>query len=163
MDDVERLAAPQASYDAVLCMGVLEYLPRYSRALAEISRVLKPGGIAVIALPNRASVYHVTRSAYVKLRALERRVRGKRNPYRLAHNRCVPWQFDRELAAAGLAKLDSKACNFMFFPLQEMAPQLADSLNRALVPLAGAWFASWMGAQYIVKVQKTAWPSASSA
>jgi len=163
VDDVERLEAPQASYDAVLCMGVLEYLPRYSRALAEISRVLKPGGIAVIALPNRASVYHVTRSAYVKLRALERRVRGKRNPYRLAHNRCVPWQFDRELAAAGLAKLDSKACNFMFFPLQEMAPQLADSLNRALVPLAGAWFASWMGAQYIVKVQKTAWPSASSA
>ena len=123
VDDVERLHIAEGSYDALLCMGVLEYLPRYSRALAEMSRVLKPGGIAVLALPNRASAYHVARAAYVSLRAFERRLRGRRNPYRLAHNRCVPWRFDRELAAKGLRKLESRACNFMFFPLQELAPR----------------------------------------
>jgi ubiquinone/menaquinone biosynthesis C-methylase UbiE len=163
VDDVERLRAAEGSYGAVLCMGVLEYLPRYTRALAEIVRVLRPGGIAVLALPNRASAYHVACGAYAGLRSFERRLRGRRNPYRLAHNRCVPWQFDRELAAAGLQKLESKACNFMFFPLQELAPRFADSLNRALVPLAGSWFAPLFGAQYIVKAQKTAWPSASFA
>jgi ubiquinone/menaquinone biosynthesis C-methylase UbiE len=162
VDDVERLQVPEASCDAVLCMGVLEYLPRYARALAEMARVLKPGGIAVLALPNRTSAYHISRAAYVGLRSFERRLRGRRNPYRLAHNRCVPWQFDRELAAAGLRKLESKACNFMFFPLQELAPRWANSLNRALAPLAGAWFAPLIGAQYLVKAQKTAWPSASS-
>jgi ubiquinone/menaquinone biosynthesis C-methylase UbiE len=156
VDDVERLHVAQASYDAVLCMGVLEYLPRYSRALAEISRVLRPGGIAVLALPNRASAYHVARAAYVSLRAFERRLRGRRNPYRLAHNRCVPWRFDRELAAKGLCSLQSRACNFMLFPLQELAPGVADALNRALLPISGAWFAPLLGAQYIVKAQKAA-------
>src|SRR5205085_7301534 len=68
--DVEELDLPDAAYDAVLCMGVLEYLPRYSRALAEISRVLKPGGVAVIALPNRTSAYHLARAAYAALRDL---------------------------------------------------------------------------------------------
>src|SRR5207237_7776646 len=82
VDDVERLHFAGGSYDAVLCMGVLEYLPRYSCALAEISRVLKSGGTAVLALPNRASAYHVARAAYVSLRAFERRLRGRRNPYR---------------------------------------------------------------------------------
>jgi len=156
VDDVERLHLAEGSYDAVLCMGVLEYLPRYSRALAEISRVLKSGGTAVLALPNRASAYHVARAAYVSLRAFERRLRGRRNPYRLAHNRCVPWRFDRELAAAGLRKLQSRACNFMFFPLQEFAPRVADSLNRALLPFSGAWFAPLLGAAYVVMVQKAA-------
>jgi len=155
VDDVERMHIAEGSYDAVLCMGVLEYLPRYSRALAEISRVLKPGGIAVLALPNRASAYHIARAAYVNLRAFERRLRGRRGPYKLAHNRCVPWKFDRELIASGLRKLESRACNFMFFPLQELAPGIADSLNRALLPLSGAWFAPFLGAQYIVKAQKT--------
>jgi len=161
--DVERLEFPEASYDAALCMGVLEYLPRYARALAEVGRVLKPGGIAVFALPNRASAYHVARAAYVKLRLAERRLRGRRARLPMAHNRCVPWKLDRELEAAGLHKVKSRACNFIFFPLQELAPRIADSLNRALMPLSGSWLAPLLGAQYIVKVQKTAWPSGSSA
>ncbi|MBV9361891.1 MAG: class I SAM-dependent methyltransferase [Betaproteobacteria bacterium] len=154
VDDVERLHIAEGSCDAVLCMGVLEYLPRYSRALAEIARVLKPGGIAVIALPNRASAYHVARDAWSKLRAFERRLRGRRAPYSLAHNRCVPWQFDRELANAGLVKDASRACNFMFFPLQELAPGIADSLNRVLLRFTAARFAPLIGAQYIVKAKK---------
>jgi len=161
--DVEELDLPDAAYDAVLCMGVLEYLPRYSLALGEISRVLKPGGVAVIALPNRASAYHLTRAAYAALRGLERRARGRRAAARLAHNRCVPWQFDRELAAADLRKLAGRACNFIFFPLQELLPRFSESLNRALTPLARSPAAVPLGAQYIVKAQKAAWRSASSA
>ena len=156
VDDVERLHIAEGSCDAVLCMGVLEYLPRYSRALAEIARVLKPGGIAVIALPNRASAYHVARDAWRELRTFERRLRGRRAPYSLAHNRCVPWQFDRELERAGLAKEASRACNFMFYPLQEVAPGIADSVNRALLRFSAARFAPLIGAQYIVKAKKAA-------
>jgi ubiquinone/menaquinone biosynthesis C-methylase UbiE len=161
--DVERLELPDASYDAVLCMGVLEYLPRYSGALAEISRVLKPGGLAVIALPNRTSAYHLARAAYVALGTLARRARGRRGALRLAHNRCVPWRFDRELAAAGLRKLEGRGCNFIFFPLQEFLPRASESLNRALAPLARWPLAVPLGAQYIVKARKIAWRSASSA
>ena len=157
LGDIERLQFPDSSYDAVLCMGVLEYLPRYSAALAEISRVLKPGGVVVITLPNRASAYHVSCTFYTGLRKLERRLRGRRQPLALSHNRCVPWKFDRELAAAGLRKLESRACNFIFFPLQELLPRASLALNRALFPLARTPAAPFLGAQYIVAAQKTPW------
>src|SRR5258708_34542544 len=111
-------------------MAVLEYLPRYARALAEVSRVLKPGGIAVFALPNRASAYHVARGAFVTLRHAERRLRGRQARLPNAHNRCVPRKLDRELASTGLRKGKSRACNFLFFPLQQLAPPLATSPNH---------------------------------
>ena len=63
--------------------------------------------------------------------------------------------------ALGCVEQASRACNFIFFPLQELAPRFADSLNRALVPIATAWFAPLLGAQYVVKAQKAVWPSAS--
>lgn len=158
--DIEQLTLQDASYDAVLCMGVLEYLPRYTRALGEISRVLKPGGIAVLATPNRTSAYHMARSVYVRLRRAEQRLRGRRGPVSFAHNRCVPWRLDLELAAAGLMKVESRACNFVFFPLQELLPGTSESLNRALLRLCRWSLATPLGAQYLVKAQKIAWPSA---
>lgn len=163
LGDVERLHFAPSTFNAVLCMGVLEYLPDYSRALAEIRRVLAPGGVVVLTVPNRASAYHVTRSGYLALRSLERQLRGRSAAAGLAHNRCVPWKFDRELEAAGLHKVQSQACNFIFFPLQELAPRASDRINRALMPLAPSAVAPLLGAQYIVKAEKTAWRSASSA
>jgi ubiquinone/menaquinone biosynthesis C-methylase UbiE len=161
--DIERLRYASGTFNAVLCMGVLEYLPRYSRALNEIWRVLAPGGVVVITLPNRASTYHVARSGYDVLRALNRQLRRRGAPKRVPANRCVPWKFDRELAEAGLHKVESRACNFIFFPLQELLPRASESLNQALMPLAGSAVAPLLGAQYIVKAEKSAWRSASSA
>jgi MPBQ/MSBQ methyltransferase len=51
--DFEQLAFPDACFDAVLAMGVLEYLADYGAALREIHRVLRPGGIAMLAGPLR--------------------------------------------------------------------------------------------------------------
>src|SRR2546421_67974 len=153
--DVERLQFPEGCFDAVLCMGVLEYLPTYSVALREIARVLKPGGTVVLTVPNHASAYHVMRSSYRNLRR-RHATGGDSRP-------CVPWRLDDELAAAGLRKLESRACNFIFFPLKELHEPLSDSLNRALLPLARTRVAPLLGAQYIVKAKKTAWRSASSA
>jgi ubiquinone/menaquinone biosynthesis C-methylase UbiE len=162
LGDVERLQFASASFNAVVCMGVLEYLPRYERALAEISRVLAPGGVAVLAVPNRASVYHVARRGYLALRSVDRQLRGRSAPVGVPHNRCVPWELDRELANAGLRKVESQACNFIFFPLQELLPRASESLNRALMPLAPSAVAPLLGAQYLVKAEKTACHSASS-
>jgi ubiquinone/menaquinone biosynthesis C-methylase UbiE len=163
LGDVERLQYPSNTFNAVVCMGVLEYLPRYGRALAEMCRVLVPGGIVVLTLPNRASAYHVAASGYAAVRSIERKLRGRAAPERVAHNRCVPWKFDRELPDAGLRKVQSQACNFMFFPLQELLPRVSDRLNRALTPLAPSAVAPLLGAQYIVKAEKPGWRSVSSA
>ena len=156
--DVEKLDFPDASFEAVLGMGVLEYLSTYDVALREIARVLKPGGQVVLTIPNRASAYHVARSAYLGAR----RMIGWPRAITYAANPCLPWALDRALAAAGMRKVESRACNFIFFPLREAHERASEALNRALTPLAATPIAPFLGAQYIVKAQKTAWHSASS-
>jgi SAM-dependent methyltransferase len=48
------------SFDIVYCFGVLMHIPDVDRAVAEIKRVLKPGGILLLMVYNRSSVnYHV--------------------------------------------------------------------------------------------------------
>ncbi|KAI7840155.1 hypothetical protein COHA_005938 [Chlorella ohadii] len=46
-------AAADGSFDAVLCTAGLQYLQQPEAVLAEVRRVLKPGGIVIIAFSNR--------------------------------------------------------------------------------------------------------------
>jgi len=46
--DVERLPHKSSSFDYVMCIEVLRYLPRIERCVSEIARVLKPGGTALV-------------------------------------------------------------------------------------------------------------------
>ena len=43
--DVMRLPFPDGAFDAVTCLESLEFFPNYVAALAELARVLRPGGI----------------------------------------------------------------------------------------------------------------------
>ena len=51
--DAQDLPFPDASFDVVLMLEMIYYLPDLDRALAEAKRVLKPGGALMICLPNR--------------------------------------------------------------------------------------------------------------
>jgi ubiquinone/menaquinone biosynthesis C-methylase UbiE len=42
--DANAIAAADASYDAVFDFGIIHHIPRWRTALAEVRRVLKPGG-----------------------------------------------------------------------------------------------------------------------
>lgn len=42
--DAEAIAAPDASFDAVVDYGIIHHIPNWRQALREIARVLKPGG-----------------------------------------------------------------------------------------------------------------------
>lgn len=50
-DDVENLEFPDATFDAAVCWSVLEHVPHPDRAVAELHRVLKPGGEIWVQLP----------------------------------------------------------------------------------------------------------------
>lgn len=51
--DVEALPFPNGSFDALFAGEVIEHVPNAVDTLREWSRVLKPGGVAIITTPNR--------------------------------------------------------------------------------------------------------------
>ncbi|MEP5765460.1 MAG: class I SAM-dependent methyltransferase [Halieaceae bacterium] len=55
LSSANALALPFAddSFDKVICSEVLEHIPDYRAALAEIDRVLKPGGLFCASVPRR--------------------------------------------------------------------------------------------------------------
>lgn len=54
--DVEALPFPDEAFDAVVCLGVLDYLPSDDIALRELSRVTRKGGILMLSLPQKVNV-----------------------------------------------------------------------------------------------------------
>lgn len=62
VSDICSIPAGDASFDAVLCTEVLEHVPDPVRALAELTRLLKPGGYLIVTAPfcslTHFSPYH---------------------------------------------------------------------------------------------------------
>jgi len=50
--DLRRLPFPTASVDRVIASEVLEHIPDDGAAIAEIARVLRPGGLAAVTVPR---------------------------------------------------------------------------------------------------------------
>ena len=50
--DVRHLPYRDGTFDLVYSMGTVEHFPEYHDAIAEIFRVLKPGGRAIVGVPN---------------------------------------------------------------------------------------------------------------
>lgn len=142
--DVTRLRFAAGFFDAVLSMGVLEYLADYRPALAELHRVLKPGGVAVLTVPRRRSPYHLAMGLF----------RNRKTGGVPAANRCVPRELDQLAAQAGFRKVEARGCNFIFFPLYDLAPRASDALNRRLSPLTATRLGVPLGSQYVLKLQK---------
>jgi len=55
---IESLPLRDSCFDAVICLGVVAYLPSETTALQELARVLRPGGLLVISIYNRARLVH---------------------------------------------------------------------------------------------------------
>jgi SAM-dependent methyltransferase len=51
--DVRALPFRDASFDAIYSMGTIEHFDETEQAVKEMARVLKPGGCAIIGVPNR--------------------------------------------------------------------------------------------------------------
>jgi SAM-dependent methyltransferase len=50
--DIQQLPFEDLSFDVVICNHVLEHVPDDKKAMSEILRVLKPGGYAILLVPN---------------------------------------------------------------------------------------------------------------
>jgi ubiquinone/menaquinone biosynthesis C-methylase UbiE len=51
VSDITEIPVPSGSFDAVMCIEVLEHVPDPSRAVSELVRVVRPGGELIITAP----------------------------------------------------------------------------------------------------------------
>ena len=128
--NVEAIDAPDNSYDQVLAIAVIEYLKTADRALAEISRVLRPGGIAIVTVPKNWHIDRITIGATTPFRSLARMfVAGGAD--RLPRLRLQPSELDAAAVRAGLQVEQGVQYHFtpLPYPLTRVAPDLTMRLN----------------------------------
>ena len=51
--DITNIPEPDAHFDLVLCYHVLEHIPDDRKAMAELYRITKPGGLVLAQVPHR--------------------------------------------------------------------------------------------------------------
>jgi SAM-dependent methyltransferase len=133
--EIESLPYEDATFDAVAATGVLEYAD-VSKALAELARVLRPGGIAVLSYPNPEAWYAIwkTRVFYPAVQ-LAKSVLGGRAKQPTGNGlRLHPDQFTKLLATCGLEHTSMTPASFLVIPspLDELLPALSERVARRL-------------------------------
>jgi ubiquinone/menaquinone biosynthesis C-methylase UbiE len=110
---LHRLPFPTASFDLVVCLGVLHHIPDTQGALKELVRVLKPGGFLLVylyyALDTRGKVY---KALFQVVDRLRRVICRAPLPLRRAAAELLAWGI--YLPLASLARL-LKALRFPFW------------------------------------------------
>ena len=161
--DAEFLPFRSASFDHVLCLGLLEYLPDYRPTVAEISRLLRPGGLAIFSTPSRISPYYLTEEILERLvgptwRAVKGLISGK--PQSMGkipqHSRslCLPWRLRRLTREFGLAPDQSAFTNFFIYPLERLSPAAHDRTSQFLERFGSSPIIGWTGSQYLLSARK---------
>jgi SAM-dependent methyltransferase len=114
--DLEHLPFRDNTFDAVVCLGVVEYQEAAERSLREIWRVLRPGGRAVISTASAISPLYLVDRTLIRLTDAARplyhfvkyRLRGRQAPMNrdaragCVHRRFYPWRWGRLLRSVGL-------------------------------------------------------------
>ena len=154
--DVCNLTFTTNFFDGIIAVGLVEYLADLDGALRQMFRVLKPGGILVVTVPNIASPFMAYETLVPKAKGVVKKslaAFGLRTPERSYLQRhFVPWSFDRQLRRIGFRKTDSAFCTYGFFSshgLEAFSLNLTrrlDSFKRSPLGL--------LGTNYIVKVEK---------
>jgi ubiquinone/menaquinone biosynthesis C-methylase UbiE len=159
--DVHALPYQPDSFDLVVAVGVLPWLHSPAAALAEMERVLRPGGQLVLTADNRARLTSFTDPRRVMAIApLKRLYRSLRRREGHAISRLdSPRVIDRMLAEAGLRPLVRRTVgfgpfSFMGRAILEGAAGIA--IDRRLQALAdrGVWGLRWTGWHYVVRAEK---------
>ena len=154
--DVSNLAFEANFFDAIIAVGLIEYLADVDTALRQMHRVLKPGGILIVTVPNIASPFMAWETLVPKCKRVVKRalaaagLRKLERSYLQRH--FLPWRLDRQLRQIGFRKADSAFCTYGLSSsarFESLSLNLSSKLDRFGQSPIGI-----LGTNYIVKVEK---------
>lgn len=159
--DVHALPFEASHFDLIVAVGVIPWLHSPHAAVAEMARVLRPGGHLIVTADNRARLSSFTDPrAMLALSPLKRAQVALRRRRGLATSRLdYPRRIDQLLRASGLNPVTRRTIGFG--PLSFMGrPLLGESrsmrVNDRLQALAdrGVPGLKWTGWHYLVRAAK---------
>jgi ubiquinone/menaquinone biosynthesis C-methylase UbiE len=178
--DAARLPFPDGAFDAVICMGVIGNVRAGAAALAELARLVRPGGTLVVSLPNPLSPYGAWKSLVFYpvvslLRAGYYRLAGRPEPRALYRFAWRPSLGSRLLHFPGfhtvrdvrelLARRGAEVTDVVHFyfnvflsPLDQLFPRLAVRAARGLERLRRGPL-RFLGAGFVVRARAAARPA----
>lgn len=118
--DVHALEFPDRSFQLVVALGLIPWLHSPGNALAELSRVLLPGGLLVVTSDNRARLNHLADPAFSPFLARPRNAMGSARR-RLTRTPADPrfhphliwtWRFRKLVESAGLDIVSERTIGF---------------------------------------------------
>ena len=150
---IEALPFRDNFFDAVICKGVLDFVEDDSLAIAELARVIRPRGTAILTLqhlpsPSRLWTYYIaSRRQHDTL---------NRHAYRVQTS-------TRLLQSKGLTLQDFVYCNFQVFlkPFDRLLPRQAVWVAEKLERLQRNRLYGWMATGFVIKAIKGSLPQPS--
>lgn len=153
---VESLPFPSESFDAAVSTGVMEYVSDVPRALGEVARVLRPGGLFIVSMPNPRALRTLWRHdvVYPLVRVLKKVARvGRPTPLRRPGTLTLG-EARARLEAAGLHVVHVE---HMASPLPAPLRRLLRSSGGVKVTKPGSRtprLTSFLGAQFVIGARK---------
>jgi ubiquinone/menaquinone biosynthesis C-methylase UbiE len=156
----ESLPFLDNSFDAVLCVGLVEYVNDLDKSLRELARVIPKGGGLIITGPNKTSLISMFDRAVVAVvntlfgGYLVRKQGRKFFEFPFAHRLFEPPALQRDLEKLGFRLVQTRYTNFrsgtMRGPLKGISERLAVRLEKRL---AGTGLEK-LGTNFIFKLDK---------
>jgi 2-polyprenyl-3-methyl-5-hydroxy-6-metoxy-1,4-benzoquinol methylase len=142
---IQQLPFRERSFDAVLCMGVLEYIQDDELAVRQIRRVLKPNGILILSLLNKISPYRLWENMGF---AIRRRTRPEKM---FTERYCRTLLQANGFEIVDLLYFDF---NLLLRPLDQLYPRWSVRISQRLESLRRSSL-KWLGTAFLVKARRT--------
>ncbi|HZN38490.1 MAG TPA: class I SAM-dependent methyltransferase [Planctomycetota bacterium] len=127
---------PDSQFEILLGMGLLEYLDDMNPTFDEFARLLKPGGIAILTIPNRQSLNRfIMRNSQALTTTYQwfKRIFGAKTPEsnRIIHHELPPRKLDDSMAARGFVQVGCAFYDFklVVYPFSRLFPAIAHAIN----------------------------------